>query len=287
MSSVTSPLNNGRLYEGPSSSTEYNKLPHINNMAEAAAKNPKANVILLGIIAAHGLADKFSVLLIYKHFDIPDGRVMVYETVQGKYHQDFILCSPRVPQGPSNMRGLHFKAGPDATMIAYEFTTDPGMDLSAHEGFVAESPSAVLKLGVQKIFALTALSICPVNKTFTEFELGQVRSTCLVSDSSWLPTQDVEVATITDWLAIEDYAKYADESVPGIIQLKCTKTRSSRHFNVTCSATRSGSHLGHASDPFSGQSPQDNILDINGQILRAGTEGHAIISYALHLINVS
>ncbi|KAK4188372.1 hypothetical protein QBC35DRAFT_496565 [Podospora australis] len=287
MSLPFNPLNNGRLHEGPLPSAEYNKLPHIDNMADAAANNPKAHAILLGIIAAHGLADKFSIHLVHKHFDLPEGRVMVYETVRGKSHGDFILCSPRIPQKTPNMRGLYFKAALDGTMFAYEFTTDPGMDLSAHGDFVARFATAVLQLGVQDIFALTALSVCPTDKIFTEFELGQVGSTVLVADSSWLPTQDVETATTTDWLATADYAQYADGSVPGIIQLKCTKTRSGSHYNVTCSTTRNGSHLGHAPDPFAGQPPQDNVLNINGEVLQEGTEGYAIVSYALQMIDVA
>lgn len=110
------------------------------------------------------------------------------------------------------------------TMIAFEFTTNPGRDLSAHEDFVTTFAAAVLDLGVQDIFALTALSICPKGKVFTEFELGQVGSTVLVSDASWLPARDVATSTTTDWLVTADYAQYADVSVPGIIQLKCTTT---------------------------------------------------------------
>lgn len=284
MSLPLSPLNNRRLHEGPLPSAEYNKLPHIDNMADAAANNPKAHTILLGIIAAYGLADKFSIYLIHKYFDLPEGRVMIYEAVLGKSYRDFLLCSPRIPQKTPNMRGLYFKVALDGTMIAYEFTTSPGMDLSAHEDFVATFAAAVLDLGAQDIFTLTALSICPKDKVFTEFELGQVRSTVLVSDASWLPAGDVETSTTTDWLATADYAQHADGSVPGIIQLKCTTTRSGSHYNVTCSTTRNGTHLGHAPDPFAGQPPQESVLNINGEVLQEGTEGHAIVSHALQLI---
>ncbi|KAM4064393.1 hypothetical protein HRG_006207 [Hirsutella rhossiliensis] len=256
-------------------------------MANAAANNPKAHAILLGIIAAHGLVDKFSIHLVHKHFDLPEGRVMVYETVQGKSHGDFILCSPRIPQKTPNMRGLYFKTALDGTMFAYEFTTDPGMDLSAHVDFVARFAAAVLQLGVQDIFALTALSVCPTDKIFTEFELGQVGSTVLVADNSWLPSQDVETATTTDWLATANYVQYAGGSVPGIIQLKCMKTRTHKHYNVSCSTTRAGTHMGHAPDPFAGQPSQGTVLNINGKVLQEGTEGYAIVSQALQMIDVA
>lgn len=285
--SLINHLNNERLHEGPFPSTEYNKLPHINGMKDAAASHPKAHAILLGIIATHGLAEQFSIHLVHRHFDIAEGRVMVYETVKRKSHGDFILCSPRVPHNCHGMRGLYFKAALDGKMIAYEFTTEPGVDLSAHQGFVTQFANAVTELGVQDIFALTALSICPQDKILTELELGNVRSTVLVTDASWLPAQDVEAATSTDWLATNDYAQYADGSVPGIIQIKCSVTRSSSHYNVTCSRTRSGSHLGHAPDPFAGEPPQDQVLTINGEVLPEGSEPHAIVSQALSMVEVA
>lgn len=69
-------------------------------MADAAANNPKAHAILLGIIAAHGLADKFSIYLVHNHFDLSEERVMVYETVSGEKHGDFLLCSPGILRRP-------------------------------------------------------------------------------------------------------------------------------------------------------------------------------------------
>ncbi|KAK0635921.1 hypothetical protein B0T17DRAFT_517655 [Bombardia bombarda] len=124
----------------------------------------------------------------------------------------------------------------------------------------------------------TATPICPRDQVFTEFELGHVGSTLLVADISWLPGQAGETATTTDWLATADYTQYADASLPAIVQLKCTKTRAPKHYNVTCSATRSGQHLGHAPGPFGGMSPQDQfVLNINGEVIPEGTEGHAIV----------
>lgn len=180
---------------------------------------------------------------------------MTYETIKSKSHKDFVLCSPREPQKYPNVRGLYFKAIPGESMVAYEFTTELGADLSAHEDFVAEFALSVLQHGAQDIFALTALSICPQDKVLTEFEMGHVLSTVLVSDASWLPAQDIAASTSTDWMATPDYAQYADGSVPVIIQLKCLITRSTKHYNVSCSTTRKGNHQGHAPDPFSGETP--------------------------------
>ncbi|KAG5982643.1 hypothetical protein E4U55_001623 [Claviceps digitariae] len=287
MPAAMNSLNNVRLRETPLPAAIYNQLPHISDMKEAAASHATAHAVLLGIIAAHGVTDIFSLHLVHKHFDIPEGRIMAYETIKSKSHQDFVLCCPRQPQKCPNARGLYFKAIPGESMIAYEFTTESGADLSAHEDFVAEFASTVLQHGVQDIFALTAMSVCPREKVLTEFEMGHVLSTILVSDATWLPAQDIAVSTSTDWMATPDYAQYANGSVPGIIQLKCTKTRSGSHFNVTCSTTRTGRHLGHAPDPFSGETPMDYRLSINGKVLEEGTEPHAIISHALQLVEIA
>ncbi|KAK3902094.1 hypothetical protein C8A05DRAFT_34221 [Staphylotrichum tortipilum] len=256
-------------------------------MRDAAVSHANAHAVLLGIIAAYGVAQTFSVHLVHKHFDIPEGRIMVYEVVQGSAtHPNFVLSTPRASEKCPNARGLYFKAAPGGNMVAYEFTTHPGADLSAHEDFVAAFAEAAVAMGVQDVFALTAISICPENTILTEFELAQALSTILVPDASWLPAGDVAESTTTDWIAGQEYAKYADGSVPGIIQLKCTKTRSNTHYNVTCSTTRSGRHLGHAPNPFP-DVPMDSVLSINGEALEEGTEPHAIITRALTMVEVA
>ena len=281
-------LNNARLYEGPLPSQQYNSLPHIDDMSDVAADHAKAHATLLGLIASHGLADKFSIHLVHKHFDIPEGRIMVYETVpQTSSHESFVLCSPRRPESMMKVRGLYFKADAKGEMVAYEYTTAPGSDLSDHQDFVAAFADALVRFGVQNVFALTAHSICAKDKVLTEFEMAHVLSTVLVYDATWLPTQDVSASTSTDWMATDDYAQYADGGVPGIIQLKCTKTRTGRHFNVTCSKTRAGSHISHAPSPFSGEPAQDMLLELNGQAIERGSKPHAIITHALEIVDVA
>lgn len=280
-------LNNARLHEGPLPSQQYNNLPHIDDMRDAAANHAKAHATLLGLIASHGLADKFSIHLVHKHFDIPEGRIMVYETVpQTSSHETFVLCSPRRPGPMVGFRGLYFKADAKGEMTAYEYTTAPGSDLSGHEDFVAAFADALVRFGVQDVFALTAHSICAKDKVLTEFELAYVLSTILVYDATWLPAQDAVASTSTDWLATDDYAQYANGDVPGIVQLKCLETRAG-HYNVTCSRTRNGSHLGRAPDPFSGEPAQDMLVELNGQAVEHGSKSHAIVTHALERIDLA
>ncbi|KAK2871947.1 hypothetical protein FQN49_002674 [Arthroderma sp. PD_2] len=93
MAPIKNHLNNSSLDEAPLSAKLYNELPQIDPMRDAAAKNARAHARLLGLTALNGLSDKFSFHLIHEYFDMPDGRVMVYETVKGESHPDFVLCS--------------------------------------------------------------------------------------------------------------------------------------------------------------------------------------------------
>lgn len=269
-------LNNANLDEAPLPATLYNELPHIDSMRAAAAKNVKAHAQLLGLIASHGLAQHFSIHLVHKHFNIPHRRVMVYETIRGLNHPEFILCSPRNPEKCTNIRGLYFQASSGGKLVAYEYTTGPGEDLSAHADFVSKFAQAVLDLGVQNVFALTAKKLH--RDVLTEFEMPDLLSTVLVNNPTWLP-QDSEPgqSTATDWIATPDYTTYADgpnPNVPGIISLKCTKTRSNKHYNVTCSTTRNGKHYEQKPAGYG-----DEFL-LDGQVLPKDSEPYAIISHA-------
>ncbi|KAI9828406.1 MAG: hypothetical protein M1832_002834 [Thelocarpon impressellum] len=248
-------------------------------MRQAAAQNAGALRALLEIIHSHGLEKVFSVHLVHKHFDIPEGRVMVYETVHGPNHPDFVLSSPRLPERCENLRGLYFQATPDNKMVAYEFTTDPGDDLAPYAAFVLEFNATVIDHGVRNVFALTAKAT--ETKVLTEFEMPDLASTILACQPSWLPTEGQD-NTSTDWISKE--ATVAG-GVPGVIQLKCIETRSTGHYNVTCSRTRSGQHYQSRPVGPSGEGQtEESELYLDGKLLSADSEAFAIISHARDIV---
>lgn len=165
-------------------------------------------------------------------------------------------------------------------MVAYEYTTEPAEDLSEHADFVLTFGQAVMDLGVQDVFALTAKKLH--HDILTEFEMSDCLSTVLVNSPTWL-SNDSEpgMSTSTDWIATADYAPYADEhnpTVPGIIALKCTETRSTKHYNVTCSKTRNGAHYQQKPAGYG-----DDLL-LDGEVLPVDSEPYAIISHARAMV---
>ena len=286
-------LNNANLDEAPLAAASYNELPHIDDMRDTATKHAIAHAKLLGPITSQSLSQHFSVHFIHKHFNIPNDRVMVYETVHGSNHPDFILCSPRQPSNVKDLRGLYFRASEGGKMVAYEYTTDLCTDLSAHANFVAKFARVVLTLGVQDVFALTAKKL--QGDALTELEMPDLISTVLVNNCTWLPSV-AKSSTSTDWMASPDYSSYAGtpgDSIPGIVSLKCTQTRSTSHYNVTCSRTKSGKHYQSKTPkpkptprPPPGPTPAHektttaDKLFLDGQPLDEGSEPYAIIRHA-------
>lgn len=240
------PLNNARLHETHLPSAEYNRLPLIDKVKEADTKNEAAHTALLGIIYEHELENTFSLRLIHRRFDIPEGRIMVNKKISGRNpNEDFVLCSPRTPKHCPHTRGLYFKAIPGGDMVACEFTTEPGADLSAHKGFLAKFASAALEHGVQDLFGLTALSLFPTEVVLSEFAIAQIHSTVLLTTNCLPPPGPGNITpyTATEWAGF-------------------VKTLFHIHRNVTC---------------------KNNGLTIDGANIQGATDQYKIIYRAFEL----
>jgi hypothetical protein len=124
------------LDQTPMPAEKYNALPHIVDAKELSSTQIGARNELLRLIASYGLEGIFSIHLVHKHFTIPDGRVMVYETVRGTRHADFQMSSPRLPSEYNNRKGLYFQAVKDGKLAGYEYKTDPLLDVSPHNKFL-------------------------------------------------------------------------------------------------------------------------------------------------------
>jgi hypothetical protein len=257
------------------SSIKYNQLPHIDEAGKEVLNHVSARDHLLGMIASAGLSKIFSVHLIHKHFDIPEGRIMVYETISRGHHQAFQICSPRKAENCENLRGYFFRDTEAGKMQAYEYTTDPGMGADKYSAFITLFAGELFRMGVQDVFALTLKQSNPASQMH-EFEMPEYGSTILVQDPSWLvDAANTGTSTSTDW----GVATPGD----GIVSLSdCTKTRSGKHHPVgsKCTKTRSEKHYKTGSMTCNG----DKELTLDGRILARDSEAFAIISHAMDVI---
>lgn len=177
-----------QFIQTPFPSSSYNDLPDIDDMAHAAAANAEALKELLTIILAHGQDYFLSVHLVHKHYTLKTNRIMVYETVRGSDHSDFILASPKDPLKCTDARGLYFKAQSD-NLVAYEFSTDPGKDISSSSSsFLAVFHRCLVLYRVQNVYGLTVKS--PDMTKITEIEMPDASATILTQKPTVTITGD-------------------------------------------------------------------------------------------------
>ncbi|CAJ2501309.1 Uu.00g041620.m01.CDS01 [Anthostomella pinea] len=224
--STLGPLNNANLVEAFTPAATYNALALIDVCKLEPLKHRAAHTELLNLISARGLSDTFSIHLVHKHFDVPEGQVM----------------HARDPKKVSGLRGLYFRTTPDGKkMTAYEYTTEPAKDLSAHEDFAAEYAATATRLGVGHIFALGAEGIASIEKPQSEFELASHSSTVVV-DAEALPDLNNMKSTSTGWVpttqahgrvygGVGEFGVVIFPEVPGVLVGHCIEDRVGNHNN--------------------------------------------------------
>ncbi|KAI9809969.1 MAG: hypothetical protein M1826_003804 [Phylliscum demangeonii] len=249
--------------EGPLSAEAYNRLPLIATMQEAAVTQRYALKTLLAIIHTHQLERGFS------------------ETIRGSHHPDFFLSSPRIPGRCQRIHGHYFMASGPQHMSAYEYTMDPTTSLSSYPSFPNAFHAALLRLEVADVFALTAKA--PETKRMTEIEMADIKATIIATVLVTAPSgllSNEDLSTNTDWIATD---ALVDEGLPGIVQPKCTETRSLSHYNFACSKTRAGSH--YESKSVGSANPKDDPqLFLSDERLPSDGEAHAIVRRARDLV---
>ncbi|EPE36494.1 hypothetical protein GLAREA_08657 [Glarea lozoyensis ATCC 20868] len=279
------------LNHSPLTADAYNSLPHIDNVKELSNRQMHARDKLLHLINSHGLVNVFSIHLIHKHFNVAEGRVMVYETVKGTKHPDFQMCSPRIPSECQNLKGLFFRVSDGGQLAAYEYTTDPVVDVSACGTFFGDISTLMMALGVQDLFALTLKRVEPA-ANLLEFEISDLTSTILIPDLSG--NQDGGNSRPTDWSFISPEVR--NDEIDN--QILVTKNRQDEELfciagtyvagqdsthpvaagTVRCTVTRSGYH-------HEVITKGNGKIFINGQLIEKESAICEIITHAQRLIS--
>ncbi|OJJ07397.1 hypothetical protein ASPVEDRAFT_365779 [Aspergillus versicolor CBS 583.65] len=198
----SSPYRSGWLKEGLLPAGAYNNLPFIDDV-HLTAEHEIAKQQLLQMILEHNVGHLFTIRIIHKHYDVPQNKVMVHETVYGPPSSVAMILTSKSPyQRKHPLRGKNFMAEPDGTFQAYEYTVDPIQDVSKQQVAFLECISReILRLGVEQVFALTVLGT-NFFEEFVEFEVPQLQATIALRPSIWLPQYKKTIQT--QWIPTYD-----------------------------------------------------------------------------------
>jgi hypothetical protein len=167
-------LKNSNLIETIIPAKAYNALPFIEERKNEYLLHRSEEAILRDMILQKGLGDIFSVHLVHKYIDCHAGQVVVYEPLERSNRPGLIVREPRDPTMVQGLRGIHFIASPYNTMVAYEYTTEPGKDLSEYSNFVSDYASTAKALGVDDIFGLRVVDIVDHDRPAAMFETAKL-----------------------------------------------------------------------------------------------------------------
>jgi hypothetical protein len=199
LSQVNPPLIQPTMDQSPIPSKEYNSLPYVRKAHERSEStaHEAARVQLLQLIHDHNLDHMFSVHLLHKHSDAPEGKVMVYELVCGSDHPTFRVLVPRDPRkdkdADSILNPKYFFATAAGTMRAYEYSKEPMPDIAKHHWFLPIFARKLLDLKVQDTFSLGVIPLVQLTGA-TEIELSNFHATVFVKD-----LEITNPSAVTDW----------------------------------------------------------------------------------------
>lgn len=128
---------------------------------------------LLDIVTRHGLADKFGVRLIHKHFDLNNGEIPVFRTIDVQGICTAIFMGPVRDNSLGPVFGKNFLLDPDGAIVPFEYTTSPCEAPSEYPGFVEEFAQELLVSNAGKVLGLCTHPKGP--EPYTEFELPELR----------------------------------------------------------------------------------------------------------------
>ena len=253
--------------QAPLSSAKYNALPYVDEAHEVTLSREAedARLQLLQLISDHCLTEVFSLHLLHRHFDVPEGQVMVYVTVDGPDCPTYQIMGPQKPSGASSLRGRFFFAAPDGSMTAYEYSSDPQPDITQYRGFCSKFWGEVTRLGMQAVFALGVRPTSSLDDC-TEIEIAEARATVFVQDLKLLDSYD------TDWTAS---STRWDEGLP----LKQAQS------GKKCKRSKA-KHTAIGPDSWAKDGQGGDLLTVDGQCLREGCQAFNVLTNAMQFVSV-
>ena len=183
------------------SSSSYNSLPNIYDVADVPTIHRKDLDDLRQVLQKHNVPPTVCIRLLHKHFDAVDGEVMVLRVISVPSEGNVQIMGPMIPrESERSLRGLNFMIDDDGQFHPYEYTTSPAPDMSNYELFLEEFSRMIIERGLQRKLGLK-LGIEEGVTGWTEFEIPEKRATLMIPQGVKLPDAEYELSVSTDFYA--------------------------------------------------------------------------------------
>lgn len=144
---------------------EFEKIPDIHVQQEFSDEETAA---IGDIFRAHNVADKFSLQLLHRHFDIPDGAIVFAESVD----PGVVVAKVTTIQDVDlmNARGQLYYLNKDGKFQAYEYEYGPIVTFP--EAFLKELLEFIKARDLRDRFALASTTVAPYSAPMLEWQIG-------------------------------------------------------------------------------------------------------------------
>jgi hypothetical protein len=183
-------------------SSSYNKLPHISDVFSALDDHSKDLEDLCDLLVKYAVSKDISVRLIYKHFDIKEGEVMVFDKLVLPKLGAVKTIKPILPSVNNKLRGIHYFVNEAGLLQAYEYSTCEAPDISKFDDFLKEFSHLVLERNLQHKFGLKLKIQDELDgRNWTEYEFHQKPGTIMLQEGMPMPDGDSDFSVNTEWKA--------------------------------------------------------------------------------------
>jgi hypothetical protein len=192
------------IQRGFVSAKTYNALPTIKEAANVSHKNVADLEDLQQLLAKHNVPEVVSIRLVHKHFDIIDGEAMVFRHIAlPAYGTVEVMRATAIAS--TQLHETHFLVNSAAQLQAYEYTTEPTIDISEYGTFVAEFVKIVVERKLQHKFGLKFKNHREeeVKVDRKEFEFPEEQCTITIPVNLPLPENIHTIDVDTDWGALD------------------------------------------------------------------------------------
>ncbi|KFZ17262.1 hypothetical protein V501_01839 [Pseudogymnoascus sp. VKM F-4519 (FW-2642)] len=252
------------IEEGFVSANTYNSLPTIQEAADVPREYAADLGYLQRLLARHNVPESISIRLIHRHYDIADGEAMVFKDIALPAHGT-VEVMRATSIASAQLHGKNFLVSSAGRLQAYEYATEPTIDLSAYETFIAEFVETVVHRKLQHRFGLKVNhhSKIEVKADQKEFEFPEEQCTITIPTNLPLPEATHEIDVDTDWGALDN--KHKRKQGNGKPKPRSTRTRCSHGGTVEMETCREEC------------AKEDGIM-FDGRIVQLGTPFHGLLN---------